>query len=196
MSGKRKINLGILAHVDAGKTSLTEQLLFRGGALRTAGAVDLGTAQTDTLAVEQARGISVKTADAVLETETAVINIIDTPGHADFISEVERALSVLDCAVVVVSAVEGVQAQTEILLAAVQEMELPCVLFVNKLDRAGSDFEGVCAELSEQLSGRSLLKINRPENEGDTAVRVAPNADAFENAVVLTGDDALLESFL
>ena len=196
MSGKRKINLGILAHVDAGKTSLTEQLLFRGGALRTAGAVDLGTAQTDTLAVEQARGISVKTADAVLETETAVINIIDTPGHADFISEVERALSVLDCAVVVVSAVEGVQAQTEILLAAVQEMDLPCVLFVNKLDRAGSDFEGVFSELSEQLSGRSLLKINRPENEGDTAVRVVPDGDAMENAVVLTGDDALLESFL
>ena len=127
MTAKQKINLGILAHVDAGKTSLTEQLLFLGGALRTAGAVDRGTAQTDTLAVEQARGISVKTADAVLETERAVINIIDTPGHADFISEVERALSVLDCAVVVVSAVEGVQAQTEILLNAIQKLALPCV---------------------------------------------------------------------
>ena len=151
---KRKMSIGLMAHVDAGKTSLTEQLLYRGGALRAAGAVDLGTAQTDTLAVEQARGISVKTADAVLETDKAIINIIDTPGHADFISEVERALSVLDCAVIVVSAVEGVQAQTEILLSAVQEMGLPCVLFVNKLDRAGSDFEAVCAELSEQFSDR------------------------------------------
>lgn len=196
MTGKRKINLGILAHVDAGKTSLTEQLLFLGGALRTAGAVDLGTAQTDTLAVEQARGISVKTADAVLETEKTVINIIDTPGHADFISEVERALSVLDCAVVVVSAVEGVQAQTEILLHAVQEIELPCVIFVNKLDRAGSGFAAVCTELEEQLAGRSLLRINRPENEGDTGVYIVPEADALENAVVLTEDEDLLERFL
>ena len=151
MAEKRKINLGIVAHVDAGKTSLTEQLLFLGGALRTAGTVDQGTAQTDTLAIEQARGISVKTADAVLETENAVINIIDTPGHADFISEVERALSVLDCAVVVVSAVEGVQAQTEILLGAIEKMNLPCILFVNKLDRAGSDFAAVYTELEEQL---------------------------------------------
>ena len=193
---RRPISAGILAHVDAGKTSLTEQLLYRGGALRAAGTVDSGTTQTDTLAVEQARGISVKTADAVLETDKATINIIDTPGHADFISEVERALSVLDCAVIVVSAVEGVQAQTEILLSAVREMNLPCVLFVNKLDRAGSDFEGVCAELSEQFSGRSLLRINLPENEGDLGVRVVPDADALENAVVLTGNEDLVESFL
>jgi len=196
MSGKRKINLGVLAHVDAGKTSLTEQLLFLGGALRTAGAVDLGTAQTDTLAVEQARGISVKTADAVLETDKAIVNIIDTPGHADFISEVERALSVLDCAVVVVSAVEGVQAQTEILLGAIQKMDLPCVLFVNKLDRAGSDFEAVCADLAEQFSGRSLLPINRPAGEGDIAVQVVSDPEALENAVMLTGDEDLLENLL
>ena len=196
MSRKRKINLGVLAHVDAGKTSLTEQLLFLGGALRTAGAVDLGMAQTDTLAVEQARGISVKTADAVLETDKAVVNIIDTPGHADFISEVERALSVLDCAVVVVSAVEGVQAQTEILLGAIQKMDLPCVLFVNKLDRAGSDFEAACADLAEQFSGRSLLKINRPVGEGDTAVQVEADPEALENAVMLTGDEELLENLL
>lgn len=196
MTAKRKINIGVLAHVDAGKTSLTEQLLFRGGALRTAGAVDLGTAQTDTLAVEQMRGISVKTADAVLETEKAVINIIDTPGHADFISEVERVLSVLDCAVVVISAVEGVQAQTEILLSAVQKLELPCVLFINKLDRAGSDFEAVLADLREQLTGRSLLCVNRPENEGELTADVISDGDCLENAVVLTGDEGMVENFL
>lgn len=196
MAEKRKINLGIVAHVDAGKTSLTEQLLFLGGALRTAGTVDQGTAQTDTLAIEQARGISVKTADAVLETENVMINIIDTPGHADFISEVERALSVLDCAVVVVSAVEGVQAQTEILLGAIEKMNLPCILFVNKLDRAGSDFASVYAELEEQLSGRSLLQVYCPENEGDIAARVKPDPDAAENAVVLTGNEELVENFL
>ena len=193
---KRKINIGILAHVDAGKTSLTEQLLFCGGALRSAGAVDLGTAQTDTLQVEQARGISVKTADAVLETETAVVNLIDTPGHADFISEVERALSVLDCAVLVVSAVEGVQAQTEILLDAVQRLALPCVVFVNKLDRAGSDFAGACAALSDLLADRTLLVVNRPAGEGAAEASVVPEASCLENAVMLAADEALLERYL
>lgn len=193
---KRKINIGILAHVDAGKTSLTEQLLFYGGALRSAGAVDLGTAQTDTLEVERTRGISVKTADAVLETETAVVNLIDTPGHADFISEVERALSVLDCAVLVVSAVEGVQAQTEVLLGAVQRLKLPCVVFVNKLDRAGSDFEAACASLSELLSDRALLAVNRPAHEGTPEAAPVLAADCLENAVVLAGDEILLERYL
>lgn len=193
---KRKINIGILAHVDAGKTSLTEQLLFYGGALRSAGAVDLGTAQTDTLEVERMRGISVKTADAVLETETAVVNLIDTPGHADFISEVERALSVLDCAVLVVSAVEGVQAQTEVLLGAVQRLKLPCVAFVNKLDRAGSDFEAACASLSELLSDRALLAVNRPAHEGTPEAAPVLAADCLENAVVLAGDEILLERYL
>lgn len=193
---KRKINIGILAHVDAGKTSLTEQLLFHGGALRSAGAVDLGTAQTDTLEVERTRGISVKTADAVLETETAVVNLIDTPGHADFISEVERALSVLDCAVLVVSAVEGVQAQTEVLLGAVQRLKLPCVVFVNKLDRAGSDFEAACASLSELLSDRALLAVNRPAHEGTPEAAPVLAADCLENAVVLAENEALLERYL
>lgn len=193
---KRKINIGILAHVDAGKTSLTEQLLFYGGALRSAGAVDLGTAQTDTLEVERMRGISVKTADAVLETETAVVNLIDTPGHADFISEVERALSVLDCAVLVVSAVEGVQAQTEVLLGAVQRLKLPCVAFVNKLDRAGSDFEAACASLSELLSDRALLAVNRPAHEGTPEAAPVLAADCLENAVVLAENEALLERYL
>lgn len=193
---KRKINIGILAHVDAGKTSLTEQLLFHGGALRSAGAVDLGTAQTDTLKVERTRGISVKTADAVLETETAVVNLIDTPGHADFISEVERALSVLDCAVLVVSAVEGVQAQTEVLLGAVQRLKLPCVVFVNKLDRTGSDFEAACASLSELLSDRALLAVNRPAHEGTPEAAPVLAADCLENAVVLAENEALLERYL
>lgn len=194
---KRKINIGILAHVDAGKTSLTEQLLFFGGAVRVAGTVDDGTAQTDTLAVERSRGISVKTADAVLETENAVINLIDTPGHADFISEVERALSVLDCAVLVVSAVEGVQAQTEILCEAVERLALPCIVFINKLDRAGSAFAASYKALSEQFSSRSLLLVNEPdESEGSPAVNVHSNADFAENAVMLSENEALLESFL
>lgn len=193
---KRKINVGLLAHVDAGKTSLTEQLLFCGGALRTAGTVDLGTTQTDALEIEKARGISVKTADAVLELENAVVNLIDTPGHADFISEVERALSVLDCAVLVVSAVEGVQAQTEVLLDAIGRMALPCVVFVNKLDRAGSDFTGVCAALAAQLGDRPLLVVNRPENEGDGAACVAAESSCLENAVVLASDEALLDRYL
>lgn len=196
MAGKRKLNIGILAHVDAGKTSLTEQLLFRGGAVRTAGTVDAGTAQTDTLTVEQARGISVKTADAVLELDEAIINLIDTPGHADFISEVERALSVLDCAILVVSSVEGVQAQTEILCDAIEKLALPCVVFLNKLDRAGSRFDEVCAELGAQLPSRSLLVVDRPLQEGELSAAVVPDTDLLENAVVLTEDETLMEQYL
>lgn len=196
MAVKRKLNVGIVAHVDAGKTSLTEQLLFHGGAVRTAGTVDAGTAQTDTLAIEQARGISVKTADAVLDLPTCVVNLIDTPGHADFLSEVERALSVLDCAVLVVSAVEGVQAQTEILCAAIESLALPCVVFLNKLDRAGSRFDAVCAELAGQLPSRTLLPVNRPVHEGDPSADVVPAEDCLENAVILSGNDALLDQWL
>ena len=97
-------NIGIMAHVDSGKTTLTEQLLFQTGAIRTAGSVDEGTTATDSLAVEKQRGISVRTATASTFWKGVTINIIDTPGHIDFAGEVERALSALDYAVVIVSA--------------------------------------------------------------------------------------------
>src|SRR5581483_6263291 len=132
------LNLGILAHVDAGKTSLTERLLFATGVIGAMGRVDDGSTQTDSLALERQRGITIKSAVASFVVDGVTVNLIDTPGHPDFIAEVERVLNVLDGAVLVISAVEGVQPQTRVLMRALQRLRLPTLLFVNKIDRAGA----------------------------------------------------------
>src|ERR1044071_5566830 len=133
------LNLGIVAHVDAGKTSLTERLLFRAGVIDRIGRVDDGSTQTDTLDLERQRGITIKSAVASFAVGGVTVNLIDTPGHPDFIAEVERALRVLDGAVMVVSAVEGVQPQTRVLMRALARLRVPTLLFVNKIDRRGAD---------------------------------------------------------
>ena len=162
----RKIhNIGILAHVDSGKTTLTEQLLYLTGAIRRAGSVDSGTAATDSLSIEKQRGISVRTATASTQWKNVTVNIIDTPGHVDFAGEVERALYALDYAVVVISAVEGVRAHTEAILNSLECAKLPCIIFINKTDRAGSDVASVVNEL-KQVFSRSCLLLSKVENEG------------------------------
>ncbi len=145
-------NIGIFAHVDAGKTTLTERMLYISGEKRSLGSVDSGTASTDSLDVERRRGISVRSAMASLSYNEVRINIIDTPGHADFVSEVERALLALDGAVLVVSAVEGVQAQTEVLWKALNDLNIPTIVFINKIDRSGADVQQVLCEMRERLS--------------------------------------------
>src|SRR3712207_876847 len=129
------VNLGILAHVDAGKTSLTERILFETGVIAATGSVDKGTTQTDTMELERARGITIKSAVVSFRLNKLTVNLIDTPGHPDFVAEVDRSLRVLDGVVLVVSAVEGVQAQTRRLVRAVRAAELPMLIFVNKVDR-------------------------------------------------------------
>lgn len=158
-------NIGILAHVDSGKTTLTEQLLFLTGAIRSAGSVDSGTAATDSLSIEKQRGISVRTATASTKWRDTAINIIDTPGHVDFAGEVERAIAALDYAVVIVSAVEGVRAHTENILKSLDDAKLPRVVFINKIDRSGSDIKSVINEL-KQVSHQSYLMLSNAENEG------------------------------
>ena len=135
----RTLNLGILAHVDAGKTTLTERLLFTAGAIDRVGSVDAGTTQTDSLDLERERGITIRSAVASFLVGDLAVNLVDTPGHPDFIAEVERVLGVLDGAVLVVSAVEGVQPQTPLLFRALQRLHVPTLIFVNKIDRAGAD---------------------------------------------------------
>src|ERR1700704_6131996 len=132
------VNLGILAHVDAGKTSLTERLLFAAGVIDRVGSVDAGSTQTDSMALERQRGVT--------------INLIDTPGHPDFIAEVERVLSVLDGAVLVISAAEGVQPQTRVLLRALRRLGIPTLIFVNKIDRSGAQDDRVLREMAEKLT--------------------------------------------
>jgi len=146
------LNLGILAHVDAGKTTLTERLLYDAGVIDAPGSVDRGTTHTDTLALERERGITIKAAVVSFPVGDLTVNLIDTPGHPDFIAEVERSLAVLDGAVLVVSAVEGVQAQTLVLWRALKRLRIPTVVFVNKMDRRGADPERVLEEIWTRLS--------------------------------------------
>jgi len=146
------LNLGILAHVDAGKTTLTERLLFTAGAIDRLGTVDTGTTQTDSLELERERGITIRSAVASFAIDDLAVNLVDTPGHPDFIAEVERVLGVLDGAILVVSAVEGVQPQTPLLFRALQRLRVPTLIFVNKIDRAGADPERVIAEMRRRLS--------------------------------------------
>src|ERR1043166_5390036 len=148
----RTLNLGILAHVDAGKTTLTERLLYAAGFIDEVGSVDDGTTQTDSLALERQRGITIKSAVVSFAIGGVTVNLIDTPGHPDFIAEVERALSVLDGAVLVISAVEGVQPQPRILMRALQRLRVPALLFVNKIDRRGADVERVLDEIRAKLT--------------------------------------------
>src|SRR5438034_5223232 len=162
----RTLNLGILAHVDAGKTTLSERLLFATGAIDRVGSVDAGTTQTDSLELERERGITIRSAVASFLIGDLQVNIVDTPGHPDFIAEVERVLSVLDGAVLVISAVEGVQPQTPLLFRALQRLEVPTLLFVNKMDRAGADPARVLDQIGERLTPDAIPI----ESEDDRAV--------------------------
>lgn len=197
-------NIGILAHVDAGKTTVTEQMLFKSSVIRSLGSVDKGTAHTDSLEVEQQRGISVKAASANLSWKGVEINIIDTPGHIDFSAEVERSLSILDGAVLVVSAVEGVQPQTEVYFKALKEMKIPTVIFINKVDRIGSDTNKVLEDIRKSLTRDiAALEVLTSEGMGEPEVKYVLEdgnvpSEAFEALMERTAelDEELLESFL
>lgn len=195
------VNIGIVAHVDAGKTTLTEQLLYTAGELRKAGSVDSGTTQTDALQVERERGISVQSSSATLTWNGVQLNLIDTPGHVDFAAEVERSLSILDTAVLVISAVEGIQAQTEILYEALRQTHTNVLFFINKIDRVGSRVDEVLAQIREKFTPDILpLTVRRDEGEKtcSVALRTFDQADfADETAERLAEhDDALLERWL
>lgn len=174
MAAQNYRNLGILAHVDAGKTTLTEQLLYTAGVIREAGSVDSGTAKTDSLAVERKRGISVRAATASLSWNGVNVNIIDTPGHVDFAGEVERCLEALDFAILVVSAPDGVKAHTENLLRALDIMALPRLVFINKIDRAGADIDSVMSDLRAVTNGKTVyMPLHKAENCGSDECGIA-----------------------
>ena len=150
-------NIGIFAHVDAGKTTLSEGLLVHAGAVRSRGSVDAGTAHTDTLTVERRRGISVKSKCVQLRHRGTDIRLIDTPGHVDFSAEVERAAWALDGAVLIVCAVEGVQPQTEVLFDCLRQQNIPVLFFLNKLDRAGADPQGALKQIQRLLTPHAVM---------------------------------------
>ena len=149
---KKNISIGLLAHVDAGKTTLSEALLYESGAIRRLGRVDHRDAFLDTHSLERARGITIFSKQAQLETEHRRITLVDTPGHVDFSAETERTLPILDCAVLVISGTDGVQAHTLTLWRLLERYQVPTVLFVNKMDLPGMEKEKLLAQLQEQLS--------------------------------------------
>jgi ribosomal protection tetracycline resistance protein len=197
----RTLNLGILAHVDAGKTSLTERLLFAAGVIDAIGSVDRGDTQTDTLALERERGITIKTAVASFVLGDVAVNLIDTPGHPDFIAEVDRVLSLLDGAILVVSAVEGVQSQTRLLMRALQRLGVPTLIFVNKIDRMGADADRVLAAVEEKLSPAAVAmeRLDRPGTRAAGVAPFGPDDAAFVGdmvAVIAEHDDGVLARYV
>jgi ribosomal protection tetracycline resistance protein len=193
------LNLGVVAHVDAGKTSLTERLLYRGGVIDALGSVDAGSTQTDSLALERRRGITIKTAVASFPLGDVTVNLIDTPGHPDFIAEVERALRVLDGAILVISAVEGVQPQTRVLMRTLRRLRVPTVLFVNKIDRAGAREGDLLADIADRLTP-DIVAVSTVRGLGTRVAAARPrgfaDADFAARLVDLSGDDDLLLSFV
>ncbi|OSX97613.1 elongation factor G [Bacillus nitratireducens] len=165
------INIGIVAHVDAGKTSLTERILYETNVIKEVGRVDSGNTQTDSMELERQRGITIKASVVSFFIDDVKVNVIDTPGHADFIAEVERSFRVLDCAILVISAVEGVQAQTKILMRTLQKLNIPTILFVNKIDRSGANTEKVVKQIKTILSNEAF-PFYSVQNEGTKEARI------------------------
>ena len=195
------LNLGILAHVDAGKTSLTERLLFAAGVIDEIGSVDDGSTQTDTLALERQRGITIKSAVVSFAVGGRTVNLIDTPGHPDFIAEVERVLTVLDGAVLVISAVEGVQAQTRVLMRTLQRLRIPTLIFVNKIDRAGADDERVLRDIRARLtpSTAAMGSVTGLGTRGAVVTPYGPADTAFTARLadlLADHDDAFLAAYV
>ena len=183
--GKRRLVLGIFAQVDAGKTTLSEALLYKTGALRTLGRVDHGDAHLDTHELERARGITIFSKQARFETERLAVTLLDTPGHADFAPEAERVMPVIDCALLLVSGTDGVQGHTLTLWRLLQHYGVPVVLFFNKMDLPGADRAALLADARTALSDRCAAL--------DDAESVALSSEALLEYFLNTGalDDAL-----
>ncbi len=179
MSLEKIRNIGIIAHIDAGKTTVTERMLFASGAKHRAGEVDKGTTTTDDDAEEAERGITIYSACVQFPWNDVVINLIDTPGHVDFTAEVERSLRVLDGGVVVFSAREGVEAQSETVWRQANKYHVPRIAFINKLDREGADFDAVFEEIGSRLHARPVA-LQIPVGQGP-----AHTAEPFRGVVDL-----------
>ena len=160
----RRITVGILAHVDAGKTTLSEALLYRGGRLKKPGRVDHGDAFLDTDDLERRRGITIFAKQAVLPLQSAVLTLLDTPGHVDFAAEAERTLSVLDCAILVISGTDGVQSHTRTLWQLLARHRVPTFVFVNKMDLPGSEKGPLLSALNSALGG-GFVDFSLPKAE-------------------------------
>lgn len=178
----KKLVIGILAHVDAGKTTLSESILYRSGLLRKPGRVDNGDAFLDTYALEKARGITIFSKQANFKWKSMEVSLLDTPGHVDFSAEMERSLQVLDAAVLVISGADGVQGHTQTLWQLLKRYGIPVFLFINKMDQPGTDKEAIQKELKDRL------------DEGCVDFSGEMDEAFYEQAAMC--DEAALEQFL
>ena len=205
MIDQRILTIGILAHVDAGKTSITESLLHHSGATKSLGSVDKGSAITDGLSMEKSRGISIKSSAVNFKWKDTIFQLVDTPGHIDFSAEVDRSLSILDAVILVVSSKEGVQAHTLNLWESLIERKLPVIVFFNKIDRAGVDIEHVFQDFEKSLSTK-LFALNYPDLSDPDEPKLISfiNCDKFLNSSIINKslenladyDEGFLEQYL
>ena len=187
------INIGILAHVDAGKTTLTESLLYTSGAIMEPGSVDKGTTRTDSMALERQRKITIQAAVTSFRWKGYKVNLVDTPGHMDFLTEVHRSLSVLDGAILVVSAKDGVQAQTRVLFHALRKMKIPTIIFINKIDQSGVVLEQTYQNIREKLTEDMVVM---QEVHFCSEIILSDVADFEKWDAVIAGNDDILEKYL
>ncbi len=187
------INVGILAHVDAGKTTLTESLLYTSGAIEELGSVDKGTTRTDAMFLERKRGITIHASVTSFNWNDFKINIVDTPGHMDFLAEVYSSLSVLDGAILVISAKDGVQAQTRILFHALQKMKIPTIFFINKIDQNGIELQNVYENIKDKLSADISVMQDITLTP---RVSLEDISDVEKWDTVIAGNDDFLERYI
>ena len=178
---EKRLSVGLLAHVDAGKTTLSEALLYRAGVIRTLGRVDHGDTFLDTDAQERSRGITIFSKQAVLPLPGCTVTLLDTPGHVDFSAEMERTLQVLDCAVLVVSGTAGVQGHTITLWQLLRRYQIPTILFINKMDIETADRQALLQSLQQELDER-CTDFSQPPSQLQEELSLC--------------DDALLEDYL
>lgn len=192
---EKVLTLGIFAHANAGKTTITEHLLYHTNVIQNVGKVDSGNTVTDNMKVEQERGITVRDSIVSFKLNDKNIQLIDTPGHVDFSAEVERAINVLDGAVLVISGVEGLEAQTYTIWRALQEKNVPVIIFINKMDRKGADYDRVVAELQNNLKIPTLTLTHvYQEKDGKLSIIPSKIEDIIEELSMV--DDEILEKYI
>lgn len=193
MNSSKTITLGIFAHANAGKTTLTENILHHTGIISSVGRVDSGNTTTDSLNVERERGISVKSALVGFTLGNKDIQLIDTPGHIDFSAEVERSMSVLDCAILVISAADGLEAQTYAIWNNLSKKNIPIIFFINKMDRDGSDFNYIVSQIKENFTDMALPLV-RVEKSDSVDINSISDEELFEGISDL--DDSMSEKYI
>lgn len=191
---RKVLTLGIFAHANAGKTTITEHLLYHTNVIDSIGRVDKGNTVTDNMKIEQERGITVRDSIVTFNINDKIIQLIDTPGHVDFSAEVERAISVLDGAILVISGVEGLEAQTYTIWRALREKNIPVIFFINKMDRKGADYEKVLVELQSNLVVPTLTLTHVCKSEDDSLEIINSKFEEIIEEVCMV-DDIILEQY-